>query len=305
MLKQKIQNKESGILLYGITPPKHNNSHEKLVEIAGRQMARLAGKKLDGLIVYDIQDESSRTAEPRPFPFMQTYPAQKYVDTYLAALEIPKVVYRSVGNYTKEAFNAWVQSLGNKDTFSVFVGAPSKDQQVNITLHEAYHAMMQAGENAFLGGVTIPERHQSKADEHLRIAQKEDHGCRFFVSQCVYSTNHSKNFLADYYYHCKETGRPMSPIIFTLTPCGSEKTLDFMRWLGIDIPRWMALELKHSHDILEQSVEMCKNTAQELYDYATEKGIPIGFNVESVAIRKAEIDASIALLDYLAGLLGK
>lgn len=305
MLKHKIQNKETGILLYGITPPKLNNSDEKLKGIAQRQMNRLEGKKLDGLIVYDIQDESSRTSEPRPFPFMKTYPTQEYVDTYLHELDLPKVVYRSVGNYAKETFQKWVETLHNKDSFSVFVGAPSKDQQVNITLHEAYHEMMKAGENAMLGGVTIPERHESKGDEHVRIMQKEAHGCQFFVSQCVYSTNHAKNFLSDYYYYCKEQDRPMSPIIFTLTPCGSEKTLDFMHWLGIDIPRWMALELKHSKDILEQSLEMCKNTANELYAYATEKGIPIGFNVESVAIRKAEIDASITLLDYLANLLKK
>lgn len=303
MLKHKIRQKETGILLYGITPPKLNNTPERLREIAQKQMDRLHGKKLDGLIVYDIQDESSRTTAPRPFPFMATFPTQQYVDEYLGELPLPKIVYRSVGNYTPEAFDAWIKSIENKDTFSVFVGAPSKDQNVHISLHEAYHKMQQTGDNVLLGGVTIPERHQAKADEHKRIIQKEEHGCSFFVSQCVYSTNNAKNFLADYYYHCQESDRKMAPIIFTLTPCGSEKTLEFMHWLGIDIPRWMALELKHSKDILELSLEMCKNTANELYDYAMEKGIPIGFNVESVAIRKAEIDASIALLDYLAELL--
>lgn len=305
MLKQKIQNKETGILFYGITPPKLNNTEERLNKIAQKQMDRLAGKPLDGLIVYDIQDESSRTSEPRPFPYMQTFPTQVYVEKYLAKLDLPKIVYRSVGNYTKDAFDLWIKEIQQKDIFTVFVGAPSKEQHVHISLHEAYHKMRQAGDNVFLGGVTIPERHEAKGDEHLRITQKQEHGCSFFVSQCVYSTNHAKNFLADYYYHCTENEIPMSPIIFTLTPCGSEKTLEFMHWLGIDIPRWMTLELKHSKDILEQSLVMCKNTANELYEYAANKGIPIGFNVESVAIRKSEIDASIALLDYLAVLLKK
>jgi len=34
MLKQKILNRESGIITYGITPPKKNNTEEKIKEIS-------------------------------------------------------------------------------------------------------------------------------------------------------------------------------------------------------------------------------------------------------------------------------
>ena len=37
----------------------------------------------------------------------------------------------------------------------------------------------------------------------------------------------------------------------------------------------------------------------EVLDYAEDKGIPLGVNVESVSIRKEEIEASVELLHLL------
>ena len=91
------------------------------------------------------------------------------------------------------------------------------------------------------------------------------------------------------------------PIIFTLTPCGSVKTLQFMKWLGISIPRWLENELVHSNDILQRSVTVSEQNWLELKAFADEKNIPIGCNVESVATRKVEVEASIELLRRVAG----
>jgi hypothetical protein len=40
-------------------------------------------------------------------------------------------------------------------------------------------------------------------------------------------------------------------------------------------------------------------------EYAREKGLPIGVNVESVSIRKAEVDASVELFRRLSSHLQK
>ena len=109
--------------------------------------------------------------------------------------------------------------------------------------------------------------------------------------------------MSDYYYNSIENNRELFPLIFTLTPCGSLKTMEFMEWLGIDIPKWLKNDLKHSKDILGNSIDICKNIAEELLDYCNKKNIPIGFNIESVSVRKVEIDASIELLKYIKGLI--
>lgn len=298
-LAEKIKNREAGIVVYGITPPKQGTEADKLVEIAQTQIQRLQGQPIDGLILYDIQDEKSRTSEARPFPFMATLDGYAYSEQYLKDLALPKIIYRAVGKYSKAELSSFIENASAQDYLTVFVGAASKDQDVNMSLAEAYAYKAQVNSELLLGGVTIPERHQSKGDEHLRVFDKIKQGCSFFVSQGVYDVNASKNFLSDYYYYGTEHNIPLVPILFTLTPCGSAKTLEFMKWLGISIPRWLENELLHSQDILQQSVDVSAQNWQELKAFAAEKNIPIGCNIESVAIRKVEVDASIELLSRI------
>ena len=303
MIQDKIRKKELGYLFYGLTPPKTNNDADKIQLIANMQIERLKGLEIDGLILYDIQDESSRTDSPRPFPYMPCLAPELYSKDYLRELAIPKIIYKSVGKYTEESFKTWLQEYSNQIDCAVFVGSPSKTQNNALPLSTAYKIKQETKASLLLGGVTIPERHAKKADEHLRLFDKTDKGCSFFISQCVYSVNNSKDFLSDYYYASQEQNRALQPIIFTLTPCGSLKTLQFMEWLGIDIPRWLHNDLKHSHDILSKSIASCRNIALELLEYSTNKNIPIGFNIESVAIRKEEIEASIALVKDIKSLM--
>ncbi len=60
-----LANANSGILLFGITPPRRSTSPERVKEIADVTLARLAGLDLDGLILYDIDDESDRNPDER------------------------------------------------------------------------------------------------------------------------------------------------------------------------------------------------------------------------------------------------
>ncbi|MEN9444639.1 MAG: hypothetical protein RIS47_1529 [Bacteroidota bacterium] len=305
MLKNKIKNQEKGILLYGLTPPKVNNTEERIREIAAKQLQRIQALDIDGLVLYDIQDEKDRTDKERPFPFLQTVDSYTYSRKYLKDLDLPMITYKCAGKYTPADMKSWLEQTRAHESFAVFVGIATDDQQVRTSLPEAYKLKADTNPNLMLGGVTIPERHGILKDEHLRVFGKQQSGCEFFVSQAVYNVQASKDFLSDYYYHGQQHGLKYAPIIFTLTPCGSLKTLQFMDWLGISVPRWLENDLQHSHDILQKSVETCKNIAAELIDFATEKQIPIGFNIESVAIRREEIEASEQLTHQVGKLLGR
>jgi len=299
MLTEKINKRESGIILYGITPPKKDTAVEKIKEIAERQVQRLQSLDIDGLILYDIQDEKTRTSEERPFPFLETLDAADYSKKYLNSLNVEKIIYRSVGKYSEEELAAFLSKSSPTENLTVFVGAASKTQNVTLSMNDAYQLKTKINPNLLLGGVTIPERHESKGDEHIRVFNKIKQGCRFFVSQGVYDVNASKNFLSEYYYYGQENNIPLAPILFTLTPCGSTKTLQFMKWLGISIPKWLENDLIHSHDILQKSIDFSEHSWLELKDFADEKNIPIGCNIESVAVRKVEVEASIELLNRI------
>ncbi len=300
MLKNKIKNRKSGILLYGMTPPKAKHSKEELQEIAKCQISRIKNLPIDGLVLYDIQDESDRTDIKRPFPFIKTLDSCDYAKNYLDdALEFPVIVYRAVGKYSKEEFRQWLQDRVGKEFFSVFVGAASKKTQTTMDIKEAYRLKREIDDELILGGIVIPERHTAKKDEHLRVFSKIENGCEYFISQAVYNLEAAKRFLDDYASYAERNGKELVPIIFTFTPCGSVKTLEFMKWLGVHIAPSLEEKLKNSEDILEESVKTSIAKFSALYEYGKRRGIPIGANVESIAIRKVEIDASIYLLEEI------
>lgn len=302
-MKEKIINKEFGVLTYGITPPKSTNSHEKIQEIAKTQIQRIQQLDIDALIIYDVQDESDRTKEDRPFDFVSFVDPSLYANEYLKELDVPKIVYRCVGNYDKEEFVTWLNS--GIDDYSVFVGTAAKDQRVKITLDEAYDERKKSDKRPLLGGVTIPERNLVLRDEPQRLETKVLSGCDYFVSQCVYDVSISKAFLREYKAYFDEQGLEIKPVIFTLTPCGSEKTLKFIKWLGIRVPTWVEEDLLRADDMLAHSLNLISAFFVELTAYSKKLGVPIGCNIESVSIRKTEIEASIELAKEIKGYINR
>jgi hypothetical protein len=102
---------------------------------------------------------------------------------------------------------------------------------------------------------------------------------------------------------CQDKKQELPTIIFTLTICGSVKTLHFMDWLGIHIPEEIKEELKVCTNPVTRSVEIAITIAKDLIQYCQERSIPFGFNIESVSIRKEEIEASLELLGTVRELL--
>lgn len=304
-LFDKLNRGLTGIRLYGIAPPKLATDPGRLHEIAAQQVARLRTLAPDGLVVYDIQDEPGRGGQPRPFPFLPTVRPEEYAYDALASLTVPKIVYRCVGAHSREVFSSWIDRVraAGDPHLSVFVGAPrGRSQSGGLSLDEAYALALRCT-NLLLGGIAIAERHVAKEDEHERMLAKQDRGCRFFITQSVYDAASTKSLLSDYALTLQASGRQPVPVVLTFSPCGSVRTLEFMKWLGISFPRWLENELRYSADTLERSIDLCERVFMDVQDYAREKQLPIGINVESVSIRKPEIDASMELYQRLSSSL--
>ncbi|WP_222724078.1 methylenetetrahydrofolate reductase [Streptomyces sp. OR43] len=292
---------ESGILLFGITPPRLSAAPERIREITAATLARLDFLDLDGLALYDIDDESDRNPAERPFPYLPTVDPATYHAEYLGGWNRPVVIYRCVGKYPEAELRTWLQMADTDRVLSVFVGAASKDKTVRTRLSEAQALRRDVRPELLLGGVAITER----PDEHLRLLAKQEAGCAYFISQVVYNADAVKSMVSDYYYACRERRLTPKPVVFTLSVCGSVKTLTFLKWLGVDVPRWIENSLLHADDTLAESYEHCLANARDLVAFCRRLGMPFGFLVESVSIRKVEIDASVALAGEVSGLLGR
>lgn len=303
MFLEKIKSAESGVLIYGITPPKASTEPERVAEIAKKTVERLTNLDIDALVVYDVQDESARTTEERPFPFLTALDPLVFASSYLSSLAIPKIIYRPAGKFSTQELSDWLEELHEHDFYPVFVGLPAPDFPVKTTLTQAYQIWSKHQETSVIGAVTIPERHNLLKDEDTRILDKMSCGVSYFISQCVFNVDYARQIIEDLAHRCKRQQSPPPTIIFTLTACGSTKTLHFMEWLGIHVPEELKEELKTSEDILEKSVALCLDIASKLTTFCLDHSIPFGFNIESVAIRKAEIEASIDLATRVGQML--
>jgi hypothetical protein len=304
MFFDRIKKRESGILLYGITPPKAQTVADKVAEIAEKSLSLLTTLDIDGLVVYDVQDESARTTEERPFPFSNALDPFEYTSKYLHQLNICKIIYRPAGKFSKEELTVWLNSLKAHRCYPVFVGLPSPDSIPVTSLPEAYQIWRNDHqEHSVIGAVTIPERHALLNDEDIRILDKVSNGVSFFISQCIFNVDYTKRMLEALLRTCAEKNQKLPTMIFTLTVCGSVKTLEFMEWLGIHVPDDIKADLVASEDPAKRSVQIAVEVARELIRYCKEHSIPFGFNIESVATRKTEVDASLELLTTVRELL--
>ena len=296
----RIRSGQGDVVLFAITPPRRSTPRERLPEVARATLDRLAHLDLDGLVLYDIDDERSRNPVERPFPFSPTLDPSEYRSAHLQAWRTPAVVYRAVGKYERDELGSWLSEQDPRRTLTVLVGAASSDTPPPVSLVDAQALRAELNPDLLLGGVAIPERHSRRENEHLRLIAKQEAGCRFFVSQVVYDLNAAKNLASDYRYECESRGLSPVPLVFTFSVCGSMRTLEFLRWLGVDVPRWIENDLRHATNPLAASLEQAQATAVELIDFCRRLGVPVGVNVESVSIRRDEIGASVDLASRLA-----
>jgi len=298
-LARRIAARGSEFLLFAVTPPRITVTPERAQEIADVTQKRLTPLGLDGLVLYDIDDESGRNPQERPFPFLPTIDPANFRAQHLTDWNTPVVVYRAVGKYGESDLRALLEAQDADHALTVFVGASSRHEQPATSLVRAQELWAQTRPDLRLGGVAIPERHTRRGEEHLRLIAKQEAGCSFFVTQVVYDVNAAKNLVSDYRYECAARGLEPVPIVFTFSVCGSLKTLEFLGWLGVDVPRWIQNDLRHADETLQASYEHSLGAARELIGYCRRIRVPFGVNVESVSIRLAEIEASVDLAQQL------
>ncbi|WP_419238624.1 methylenetetrahydrofolate reductase [Photobacterium leiognathi subsp. mandapamensis] len=290
-----------GVYFIGTTPPKTSTPLEDVEGIADRLVDRICDLAIDGLIVYDIQDEASRTNKPRPFPFKSTHAPRHYSSLLNKKTDKPVITYKSVVQSETEEFDAWLNEAWDEYRVRdmVLVGSPSAKNEVSLPLSAAYQTLADNRNNFFTGGIMIAERHAKKGNEHERLIEKYKQGCNFFISQAIYDTQATIDILTRYAIECKEQGLKPQRIILTFSPCGSAKTLEFIEWLGVSVPEATSLRILNAENPLHESIKMCCNSLNQILDAVVEYDLPLGLNIESLTNRKEEIDGSILLYKLL------
>jgi hypothetical protein len=283
-LRRGIDEASGEFLLFAVTPPRLTTGAGEAAEIARVTLERLRSVAIDGLVLYDIDDESDRNPGERPFPFLPTMDPADYLARDLVGLDVPAVVYRAVGKYPEDRLRSWLEGQDSSRALTVFVGSSSREKEVHTSLRRAYELREEVRPDLPLGGVAIAERHARTGDEHLRLIAKQEAGCSFFITQIVYDVNAAKDLISDYHHECAARSLAPAPLVLSFSVCGSLKTLEFLQWLGVTVPRWIENELRHADDTLDASYEQAVATATDLLAFCRRLGVPFGLNETAVRL---------------------
>jgi hypothetical protein len=299
-LRTQLADRREPVFLYGTTPPRAGSRPDQVADAIDKLAARIQGLPLDGLVVYDIQDESGRTSQPRPFPFIATVDPRQYSSLLRERTRLTPIVYKALGAVDEAAWQSWLVESAQADLRYVsIVGRPTSGIRYPLALSRAVRLAADHPARFTIGGVVIAERHNDERSEAARLLAKAVEGCRYFISQTVYHAEPTQRLLRDYLRDCRGAGLEPRRVVLTFAPCGRPKTLAFLRWLGVNVAPETERTLFGAANPLAKSIEICRDNLRRIVEQPYAAHIPLGVNVESVSINRDEIDASIDLFHAL------
>ena len=148
-----------------------------------------------------------------------------------------------------------------------------------------------------LGGITIP----SRLNEAERIRGKQAAGLVFFTSQVLFDPN-------DIVWLVQRLNGLEARIILSFAPVSHPRDLEFLRWLGADIPPDLDRFLlgtqldapKAKEACFDRSLDLAQRILMDVFDNLPPDPPPIGLNVEH--INQRNFDAAVKMLERLGDL---
>mmetsp|Transcript_42333 Transcript_42333/g.90053 ORF Transcript_42333/g.90053 Transcript_42333/m.90053 type:complete len:391 (-) Transcript_42333:128-1300(-) len=308
---ERLADPSRPVFLLGDVPPGEGTPPGKCQQIADKFLQRSRVLASDGFIVYDIQDEPGRSDVDRPFPFRRVMDSSAHAAMLARSSGRECLVYKCVADTD---FDGWLQRAQKNHGHSAInvVGrASSEDKYEGPTISEAMEKV-NSTENMHFGCVCIAERHTLEAaeargktypTEHLNMLRKQRAGAEWFVSQAVYDAEPTVRLLRDYAAVCKRDGVAPRKVVLTFAPVSRSKTMKFLKWLGVRVPREAEESILNADKPAERSVEFLCDILRRILAECVGVGVPLGISCESVSIFKSEIDACHTLFRRLQEIL--
>ncbi|MGO8786595.1 MAG: hypothetical protein ACLQVL_04330 [Terriglobia bacterium] len=180
----------------------------------------------------------------------------------------------------------------------VLVGGESKEiRYPGPNPGEAARLVKSLGLPVSLGGITIP----SRVNEPQRIRKKHADGVEFFTSQVMFDSN-------DLVWLIQRLNGVEARIFISFAPVSNRRDLDFLRWLGVDIPADLDRFLlgpepgaaAAAETCLERSINLAQRILMDVFDNLPPDPPPIGLNIEHITRRN--FAPALAMLDRLGNL---
>ncbi len=189
----------------------------------------------------------------------------------------------------------------------VLVGGESSTiQYPGPSVMEATERLRAAGHAGALGGISIP----SRAGEAERVRRKHAAGLTFFTTQVLFDPN-------DIVWLVQRLNGLEARLFLSFAPVSHPRDLQFLRWLGADIPpdldRFLHLDEGSAADLshperrdsareacLERSMDLAQRILLEVFDNLPPDPPALGLNIEH--INRRNVAPAVRMLERLGNL---
>ena len=289
-LTDKLLNPSIPLTLFEIVPPAAGKPEAIEATVAEVRKVR---DLVDAINLPEIHDESRGTE--RTHRFIERVEPRVLGARILKDLSAEIVINRVVvhDQDPKRWFRETSEKFGIQHI--VLVGGESAEiKYPGPNPMEAAALVNSAALPISLGGITIP----SRPNEADRIRSKNAAGISFFTSQILFDSN-------DIVWLIQRLNGLEARIFLSFAPVSHPRDLEFLRWLGADIPQnldrfLLQGEAGSTESCFERSLDLAQRILMDVFDNLPPDPPPLGLNVEH--INQRNFPSAVRMLERLGDL---
>ena len=299
-IRDKVKKPQRPVVAYEILPPREKDG--TLNSYAETISSLLSQTHIDAINIPEVHDEIGRG--DRPVTNQKRGEPREFGMLLQDIVGIEAIINRVVVHEPYEEQIRWIEEANTAYEIEnmIIVGGESSKvdypgPSVNEMLQTITRRYNSNGGDIFCGGIAIP----SRKDESKNLIRKSEHGSEFFTTQVLYNAENIIKMINNYQSRCNELDTFPRRILLSFAPVSSQKNIEFLKWLGVEIPVDTERYLKgRPGSMTERSLDVAVEVLNEVLDFITVNNlkVPVGLNVEH--IMSYNFQSSVEMLQELA-----
>ena len=299
-IRDKVKKPQRPVVAYEILPPREKDG--TLNSYAETISSLLSQTHIDAINIPEVHDEIGRG--DRPVTNQKRGEPREFGMLLQDIVGIEAIINRVVVHEPYEEQMRWIEETNTTyeiENMIIVGGESSKVDYPGPTVNEMLQTIARGynsnGGDIFCGGIAIP----SRKDESKNLIRKSEHGSEFFTTQVLYDAENIIKMINNYQSRCNELDTFPRRILLSFAPVSSQKNIEFLKWLGVEIPDDTERYLKgRPGSMTERSLDVAVEVLNEILDFITVNNlkVPVGLNVEH--IMSYNFQSSVEMLQELA-----
>ena len=299
-IRDKIMRPRRPVVFYEILPPREKDG--TLNSYAETISSLLSQTHIDAINIPEVREEERQG--DKPVKSLARAEPREFGQLLQDIVGVEAIVNRVVVHQVLEEELRWINETNKKYEIEnlIVVGGESHKldypgPSVNQVLKRVTGGIDTNKGNILCGGISIPSRNA----ESKNLIDKSEHGAEFFTTQVLYDSDKITKMISHYQKRCQELNTFPRRLLLSFAPVSSKKNIDFLKWLGVEIPKDTEKYLNGRPGAmidrsLDVAIEILNNTLVHIIK--NKLTVPIGLNVEH--IMSYNFQSSVEMLQELA-----